>query len=247
MSNAFALAGKKILVTGASSGIGRQIAIEISNAGATAIITGRNNDRLHETIKSLSPGDHKMFAADLNREEELNALVAGTEKIDGLVLSAGIMKTIPFRLLNRQVLQEVMETNFIGQVLLVNKLIQKKLIANEASIVFISSIGGNVVGTVGNAAYSASKGAIEGIQKVMALELAPKKIRVNSILPGMVRTEMWSNGSVSEEQLAEDEKKYPLGYGEPSDVAHGCIYLLSHASRWVTGSSLVMDGGFSIQ
>jgi NAD(P)-dependent dehydrogenase (short-subunit alcohol dehydrogenase family) len=248
MIDLFSLAGKNILVTGASSGIGKQIAITVASMGATVNISARNSERLNDTLALLPGAGHKTYIADLTAASELDDLAQACPELDGIVFSSGIIKTLPFKFITETDLDDVMHTNFTAPVLLLNKLLKLKKIKKNSSIVFISSIAANLIGTKGNSMYSASKGAIAGMQKVLALELAPQKIRVNSIAPGMVKTEMWNNNtSFTAEQIQEDEKKYPLGYGEPADVANAAIYLLSDASKWVTGISLVLDGGFTIQ
>ena len=216
--------------------------------GATVYISARNRERLNETL-TLLPGDgHKFHIADLTEAADLDSLAQACPGLDGIVLSSGIIKTLPFKLITQNDLDDVIHTNFTAPVLLLNKLLKLKKIKRNSSIVFISSIAAGFIGTKGNAMYSASKGAIAGMQKVLALELAPQKIRVNSIAPGMVKTEMWENNTAfTAEQIQEDEKKYPLGYGEPTDVANATVYLLSDASKWITGISLVLDGGFTIQ
>ncbi|MBD1363985.1 SDR family oxidoreductase [Mucilaginibacter sp. ZT4R22] len=248
MNNPFSLKGKNILVTGASSGIGKAIAITAAAMDAQLHITARNEQRLNETYNSLTGPGHTTHIADLNIDAETEALVTSVSKLDGVVLSSGIIKTLPFKFINEGELNAIMQTNFTSPVLLLSKLIKSKKLNSGCSIVFISSIGGNFVGAKGNAMYSASKGAINAIQKVLTLELAPQKIRVNNVAPGMVKTEMWENSTTfSAEQIEEDAKRYPLGYGETSDVANAVVYLLSDASKWVTGISLVLDGGFSVQ
>lgn len=248
MNNPFSLAGKNILITGASSGIGKQIALTSSEMGAKLQITGRNKDRLADTYQLLSGNHHDIHIADLNIELELDELVRSVSNLDGLVLSSGITKTLPFKFINAAELSNIMQTNFISPILLLNKLLRQKKLNKKCSIVFISSIGGNNIGAKGNAMYSASKGAINAIQKVLTLELASQKIRINNVSPGMVKTEMWENSTIfTFEQIQEDEKRYPLGYGETTDVANAVIYLLSDASKWVTGISLVIDGGFTVQ
>lgn len=247
MNNPFNLSGKKILITGASSGIGRQIAISVALSGADLVITGRNTTRLAETFALLNGDNHQMLIADINSEEDADLLVENCNSLDGIVLASGILKTLPFKFVTAEALNDIMNSNFQSPVILLNKLIKMKKLNKGSSIIFISSIGGTLIGTIGNSMYSASKGAINSIQKVLALELAPQKIRVNSISPGMIKTPLWQEGSISNQQLLEDEKRYPLGYGRPEDVAFAAIYLLSDASRWATGSSLILDGGFSIQ
>lgn len=250
MNNPFTLVNKKILVTGASSGIGRQIALDTSRMGAGVCITGRNKERLYETFQQLDKNEgHQQVPADLNMADEIGFLASSVPQLDGVVLCSGIMKTLPFKFIKEDDLNNVMQTNFTSPIMLLNSLVKNKKLKKNASIVFISSIGGNIIGTKGNGMYSASKGAINAIQKVIALELAAQGIRVNNISPGMVKTEMWNtdDATITQEQLLEDEKKYPLGYGDVTDVANASIYLLSDASKWVTGITLVLDGGFSIQ
>lgn len=246
--NIFSLQGKKILVTGASSGIGKQTAIAIAMQGGEVIITGRNQSKLSITFDMLEGTGHQVVNADLNNAAEVERLVDVLPGLDGIVLNSGIMETLPFKFITEEKLGHLIKTNFTSPVMLLNKIIRKKILKKQSAVVFVSSIGGNVIGTVGNSMYSASKAAISGIQKVLALELASQKIRVNSICPGMVKTEMWmEDETITAEQLAIDEKKYPLGYGEPADVANAAVYLLSDAAKWVTGTSLILDGGFSIQ
>lgn len=248
MNNPFDLSNKNILVTGSSAGIGKQIAISASEMGANCWITGRNLERIQNTISNLSlTGNHKGIQADLNSEEEIKQLVSSLSSLDGVVLNAGMLKTAPFKFIKKEQIEESMQVNFTSSMLLLNELVKQKKLNKNASIVFISSIGGNVIGHVGNVIYSATKGAINGVVKVLALEMANRGIRVNSVMPGMIKTDLWDNGFYSEEQIAEDEKKYPLGYGEPQDVANTVVFLLSNASKWMTGSHLLLDGGYSAQ
>lgn len=214
--------------------------------GAETFITGRNEQRLSDVFNLLEvPGTQ--YVADLDIEQEQDNLIELMPNLDGVVLSAGIVKTLPFKFINRKDLDSIFETNFFSPAILINKLLKTKKLNKNGSVVFISSIAGNYVGTVGNAMYSASKGAINAMQKVLAIELSAQRIRVNNISPGMIKTELIYDPIFTEEQLKDDEKKYPLGFGEPIDVANAAIYLLSDASKWVTGSTLIIDGGFTIQ
>ena len=183
----------------------------------------------------------------MTNEIEIETLVEKVDFLNGIVLAAGITKTLPFKFLNERELSNIMNTNFQAPVILCQKLAKKKKIKNNSSIVFISSIAGNVIGNKGNGAYAASKAALNGICKVMAIELASQKIRTNCVSPGMVKTPMTANGfsSVSKEQLELNEKLYPLGYGEPEDVAYGVLYLASDEGKYLTGSELVIDGGWT--
>jgi NAD(P)-dependent dehydrogenase (short-subunit alcohol dehydrogenase family) len=242
------LINKNILITGATSGIGKQIAIASIAYGANVIFCGRSEERLVQ-LNNLFGDKHQYIKVDLALDEEINALSDIDIKLDGLVHCAGIMKTLAAKFVNREALHEIMNTNFYAPTLLTSNLLKKKKINKGASIVFISSIGGNFIASKGNAMYSASKGAVNGYAKVLALELSGQSIRVNTINPGMIKTEMWSpeTSSISQEQILEDEKRYPLGYGEPTDVAEATVFLLSNKSKWITGSNIVLDGGFTIQ
>lgn len=246
--NPFSLKGKVILVTGASSGIGRSIAIECAKLGAQLIITARNKERLTNTFNNLEGSEHQIILADISTDEEIAALCENLPQLDGVVHVAGIVKPKPFQFLNRQELELIMNINFYGPVLITNILLRKKLLKKYSSLVFISSISGTLCSYIGGSAYSASKSALQGILKGIALELAPKNIRVNSIVPGMIDTDILKESSVADETLIEDSKLYPLGrYGKPQDVAFATIYLLSDASNWVTGSNILLDGGYTLK
>ena len=244
LNNIFSLQDKTVLITGASSGIGQAIAITCSKMGATLIITGRNKLRLKETFSQLQGENNHMLIADLSNQNEIIELVSNLPLLNGIVHSSGIVKPKPFNFLNRIELEEIININFFGPALLTNEILRKKLFQKSSSIVFISSISGILCSSVGGAAYSASKGAINGLIKGMALDLAAKGIRVNSVLPGMIETNIFKDGSITLEQLDQDRKKYPLGrYGKPEEVAYAAIYLLSDASAWMTGSNILLDGG----
>lgn len=247
MFNPFSLEGKTIFVTGASSGIGRSVALETSRAGASLIITGRNDERLSETISALEGTGHRKIVADLQHQDELENLAEALPSLDGIVHCAGIVKTVPFSFISRDKLASIFETNFFAPALLSQLLVKSKKINRGSSIVFISSISGIFCASPGNSMYSASKGAINGLVKNMALDLALKKIRVNSINPGMIDTGLFKEDIISGEQFEEDMKRYPLKrYGIPEEVAWAAIYLLSDASKWVTGTNLLIDGGYTL-
>ena len=238
--NPFTLEGKTILVTGASSGIGRGIAIACSKMGATIVINGRNERRLAETINEMKGDNHLSLAADLSDGQALSAMVAKLPKLDGIVHCAGIGQRVLCKQLQETDVDDMMEVNFKAPVMLQAEILKQKKINKGASVVFIAS--GSP--TIGNAMYSASKGAIISYANCLALELAPRFIRVNCILPAMIWTDLIFKGGLTEEELKEDEKKYPLKrYGKPEDVANLAIYLLSDASTWMTGSSIKITGG----
>ena len=247
MYNPFSLENKTILVTGASSGIGRAIAVECSKMGASVIITARNEERLKETHSLMTGDGHSIITADLTIKNERDQLIEKLSILDGLVNCAGIIKTLPFQFINEKELENIMNINFTSPVLITAELIKKKILNKNSSIVFISSISGCMCVIGGNSLYSASKGAINSIMKNMALEMAPKGIRVNSINPGMVDTNIYNNGIITKEQIEEDKMKYPLKrYGKPEEIAYIAVYLLSDASSWTTGSSIVIDGGYTL-
>lgn len=245
--NPFSLEGKTVLVTGASSGIGRETAIACSRMGATVVITGRDAGRLQETICQMEEGAHVSAIADLTESADVERLVAELPSLDGAVLCAGNSTTLPLQFGTREKFDDMFEVNFFAPVELLRLLYKKKRLNKGASVVLIASIGGTYSFMPGNGVYGASKAALNSVMKYAAREFASRKVRVNSICPGMVDTPLIHRGTITEEQLAEDAKKYPLGrYGNPEDIAHGAIYLLSDASSWLTGHDLVIDGGFSI-
>jgi NAD(P)-dependent dehydrogenase (short-subunit alcohol dehydrogenase family) len=247
MHNPFKVEGKTIFITGASSGIGLATAIECSRMGAIVIITGRNIDRLNETYLKLEGKGHKQIIADLSKKEKINDLVTLLPCVDGVVHCAGIVEPLPFQFLSEEKLKFIFDINFTAPTILTQQLIKTKKVNKKASIVFISSISGVFCSSNGGAAYSASKGAINGMAKGMALDLAPQSIRVNCVTPGMIQTDLFANGTLSDEQLKEDINRYPLKrFGQAEEVAYAVIYLLSDASKWVTGSNLLIDGGYTL-
>jgi len=245
--NPFSLAGKTMLITGASSGIGRAIAIECAKMGAALAITGRNPERLDETYCVLSGNNHFQHPANLSNEEDIDKLVEVLPKLDGCVCNAGINRPLLAQYAERKDVFETFEINTFSVFLLIQKLLQHKKINKKASIVFTSSISGIYVSSVGGALYSASKGAIHGYLKGLALDLAGRGIRVNSVNPGMIDTQIFSENTITPEQLEEDKKRYPLKrFGKPEEVAYAAVYLLSDASEWVTGANLLIDGGYTL-
>lgn len=236
-----------MLVTGASSGIGQCTAIECAKMGAKVVVTGRNTVRLQETFDQLEGEGHVQIAADLDNEEDIERLVAESPVLDGLVNNAGRGLSKPVIFLKAGDLQGVFQTNIYGVALLTKALLKKKKIAKNASIVFTSSISA-YKSAPGLSVYAASKAAISAYMRTCALELAPKGIRSNAVLPGMVETKLINSGTYTDEDKQADLAFYPLGrYGCPNDIAFGVIYLLSDASAWVTGIEMIIDGGRSIK
>lgn len=249
--NPFSLENKTVLVTGASSGIGRATAIECSKMGATVIITARNKERLQEAFDALDRSfgqEHLQVIADMSTEGAVHQLADSMPVLDGVSLNAGIVKTLPIKFINGEALNEVLNVNMICPVLLAQRLLKKKKLHRGSSVVFTSSIGGVMISTVGNTMYGVSKGGLNAFMKGFALEMASNGIRSNSVNPGFVATNILASGTISEEQLKQNMAHYPLGrFGEPNDIAHAIIYLLSDASSWVTGHALVIDGGITIR
>ena len=246
MNNPFSLENKRIFVTGASSGIGQCIAIECSKMGAKMVVTARNQERLHETVSQLATSDSQEIIADISTIEGVDAIVEQVPELDGLVLNAGIIHTAPVKFINEENLMAVFNTNILSSIRLVQRLIKKKKLNRNASVVFISSISTFQV-KKGNSLYSATKGAVNSFAKALAIEVGHLGIRVNCIQPGNIKTRVMDAGAITEEQRAEYMKKYILGEGEPIDVAYPAIYLLSNAAKWVTGSIFTIDGGGTLQ
>ncbi|MFH1120054.1 MAG: SDR family oxidoreductase [Bacteroidota bacterium] len=247
MQHPFSLSGKKVLVTGASSGIGRSIAVQSSNQGADMLLSARDLPRLEETNSLLARGNHAIYVADLSLDDSIVSLADRLPELDGLVLNAGMVKTLPVKFITRETLETLFNVNFNGSVLLVQRLIRQKKIRKGASVCFISSVSSGYA-QMGNSVYSATKGAVNSFTRSLALELAPNGIRVNAILPGFVETGILGSGPIGQEQLNEHKKNFPAGrFGKPEDVAYLAVYLLSDASEWMTGSLLTIDGGYSIK
>lgn len=241
--NPFSLAGKTILVTGASSGIGRGVAVACSKMGAKVVVNGRNISKLEATCSMMEQDSSIVIAGDLTAGDVLPSLVASMPKLDGIVHCAGIGQRIPCKLVSEADVNGVMDVNFKAPALLMSSLLQQKKVNKGASIVFVASIA-SWSPSVGNAVYSASKGAIVSYANCLALELAPRSIRVNCISPAMVWTDLILNDGLEESQLKEDEQKYPLKrYGQPEDIAYLAVYMLSDASTWMTGSNVKISGG----
>jgi NAD(P)-dependent dehydrogenase (short-subunit alcohol dehydrogenase family) len=248
MANPFSLEGKTILVTGASSGIGRQTAIECSRMGASVVLTARNEDRLNETLNAMSGTNHSIVAADLLKQEDLDSLLCSVPELNGVVLCSGKGLTLPMQFATRDKFDDIFCTNFYSPFELLRLLYKKKKLQKNGSVVTIASLGGIQIFSGGNGVYGVSKAALASAMMFCAKEFAPRKVRVNCICPGMVDTPLIHRGTVTEEQLKENEKLYPLGrYGKPEDIAYAAVYLLSDAASWITGQQIVLDGGISIK
>ena len=242
--NPFSLCNKTILITGASSGIGRSCAIECSKMGATVVITGRDENRLQNTLLQMEGEGHVAISADLTSPTDIIRLINDCPTIQGVVHSAGVSGRSLLKTIKQKDIEKMMKTNFEAPVLLQRELLKLKKVQKGASIVFISSRA-PFAPSIGNGLYSASKGALIAYAKVLGLELASNNIRVNCICPAIVNTELL------EKEMYESgldfrnlEKQYPLGrIGKPEDIAYLAIYLLSDASQWITGSCIDATGG----
>ena len=245
--NPFSINGKTILVTGAASGMGKATAITCAKMGAKVVIADFNVEGMAQTMSELEGNDHCQFPLNLADDTTWVDLISNTPVLDGIANCAGIANMNPFMFVNREEFDKVFNINFFGPVLLTKSLIKAKKLNKGGSIVFVSSMDGTRIVHVGNSVYSASKSALMGVARNMAVDLAPKKIRVNCILPGTTDTPLIRTGNVTEESLAEVAKTFPLKrFGTPDDMAYGIIYLLSDASSFVTGTELVIDGGYTI-
>jgi NAD(P)-dependent dehydrogenase (short-subunit alcohol dehydrogenase family) len=247
----FSLKEKNILITGASSGIGKQCALTFSKLGANVILVARNEERLKNTFNAMKKGNHLLFSQDITEYEKLEELVSKSVekagKISGFVHSAGIETTLPMRNTETSNYENLFSINVIAGFELARIISKKKhLVNNGSSFVFISSVMG-FLGQAGKIAYCSSKGSLISGAKAMALELISKNVRVNCISPGMIQTELLNKmfGKISEESISEIKKMHPLGLGKPEYIANACVFLLSDASRWITGTNLIVDGGYS--
>ena len=245
--NPFTLEGKTILVTGASSGIGKATAIECAKMGAKLVITGRDVTRLNEVYGDLEGEGHIQIIADLSKDEDIRRLALEVPVLNGCVNNAGynVMSVIQF--IKKEELEHIMRVNLTAPIMLTQMLVKNKKIAKDSSIVFTSSISARGRNSVGNSMYSATKGGLSSFMKNAALELASKRIRCNAVLPGMVETPLKEGKSnITEEQWEINKQLYPLKrFGKPEEIAYGIIFLLSDASAWVTGTELIIDGGMT--
>jgi NAD(P)-dependent dehydrogenase (short-subunit alcohol dehydrogenase family) len=252
ITNVFQLENKNIIITGASSGIGRQCAITASKLGARVVLLARNKSNLEETLSLMDrQQEHFICPVDLmdfeKTEEEIKNVMTIVGKMHGIIHAAGISTTLPLRSISPSRMDDYFKTNVYGSIQLTRLLTKPAYLTERgASIIFLTSVMG-VVGEVGKTIYSLTKGALIAGSKSMALELAPKKIRVNCISPGVVVTPMSSNAIYTQDEASLEKTKsyHPLGLGEPEDIANGCMFLLADASRWITGTNIIIDGGYT--
>ena len=251
MYNPYSLEGKTILVTGASSGIGQATAIECSKLGANVVITARNEERLKKTFDDLDTSmgqQHQMVIADVSTHEGLEALVSALPALDGLYSNAGMaVGNKPIKFIKDDDIQTIMQTNTFSHAMLAKLLFKKKLLNKNASCVFTASIGGTKSYGPGNTIYGMSKAALESFVKYAAIEFAPREIRCNNVCPGMIETPLINLDALTDEDKAIDAEKYLLKrYGQPVEVARTTAFLLSDASSFITGTSIIIDGGYTV-
>lgn len=248
MKNPFNIEGKTIIVTGATSGIGRATAVACAQLGANVVLTGRNVSRLEETLSMMSDVcKHLIIPADLTDEAQVQGLLEKVPAVDGVACCAGVAEMKPFAFVTEEDVELMFKVNCFAPVMLVNKLLKAKKLNKGASVVFVSSVDGQKVVHAGNSVYSGSKSALVGLARNMAIDLAGKMIRVNCVLPGTTDTPMIHTGSATDESLAETAKSLPMKrFAQPEEIANAIIFLLSNAASYITGTEITVDGGSSI-
>ena len=248
MENPFSLEGKTILVTGAASGIGRATAIQCAEMGAKVLLVDLNEQGLKDSMTLMSRNDTEYRALDLTDLDKLIEMVCSLPKLDGVASNAGIVLSLLAKFSEPKDMERIFKINTFSHINLIQQLIAQKKLNKGASIVFTSSMSGVYCGLAGGSLYGATKSAILGYTKALAIELAPRGIRVNTIHPGMIETPLTSGTALSKELLEEDARNYPLGrYGKPEEIAYSIVYLLSDATVWMTGTQLLIDGGYSVK
>lgn len=245
-ANPFALTGCTVLVTGASSGIGRQIAISCAAMGARIIASGRNETRLHDTLNTLHGSGHTGIAAELTSETDIDRLVEQAGVVNGVVHCAGISRLAPLRMASQAHIAEVWKTNYEAPIMLTQRLLAKNRVAADGSILFMSSIAA-FIGVAGVGVYSGSKAALIATMRCLAMEVVKRRIRVNCLAPALVESPLLEATEKMVLSIETTKADYPLGFGKAEDVANAAVFFLSGASRWITGTTLVMDGGLTIR
>lgn len=248
MINPFSVEDKTILITGAASGIGKATATLCAEMGSKLILLDLNEKGLNEVKAEVSDTTVEIITINLTDFESLKEMVSELPKLDGVVSNAGIFYSMMAKLSEKSDMEKIFEINTFSHINLIQQLLEQKKLNKGASIVFTSSMSGVFCGAVGGSLYGATKSALAGYAKALAVELAPRGIRVNTVHPGMINTPLIHSAALSQDVLDEDKKNYPLGrYGEPEEVACSIVFLLSDATKWMTGTQLLIDGGFSVR
>ena len=244
----FSLESKRILITGGASGIGKATALLCAQMGADVILVDLNEQGLQQTAQEIEKESTIIKVVNLTNLDLLEEMISSLPKLDGVVSNAGIVYSLLAKFNEPSDIERIFNINTFSHINLVQGLIKQKKLNKGASIVFTSSMSGVYCGIAGGSLYGATKSALAGYSKALALELAPRGIRVNTVHPGMIQTPLTANTSLSQELLDEDAKNYPLGrYGKPEEVASAMVYLLSDATVWMTGTQLLIDGGYSLK
>ena len=247
-ANPFSLEGKTILITGSASGIGKATSLLCAQMGADVILVDLNEEGLKQTASEIGKESIAIHAVNLTNQEQLDGMISSLPKLDGVVSNAGIVYSLLAKFNEPSDAERIFSINTFSHINLIQGLIKQKKLNKGASIVFTSSMSGVYCGIVGGSLYGATKSALAGYAKALALELAPRGIRVNTVHPGMIETPLTKNTSLSQDVLDEDAKNYPLGrYGKPEEIAAAMVYLLSDATIWMTGTQLLIDGGYSVK
>ncbi len=246
--NPFSIEGKTILITGAASGIGRATALMCSELGARTVLLDLNEEGMKQTVSQMKEGSTEYYALSLTDYDKVVEVIAKFPKLDGVASNAGIVTSLLAKFSDIKEAERIFNVNTLSHIHLVQQLVAQKKLNKGASIVFTSSMSGVFCGLPGGSLHGASKAALVGYSKALAIELAPRGIRVNTIHPGMIVTPLTKGTALSQDVLDEDAKNYPLGrYGKPEEVAAAYVYLLSDATVWMTGSQLLLDGGYSVK
>lgn len=246
--NPFSIEGKTILITGAASGIGRATALMCSELGARTVLLDLNEEGLKQTVGQMEEGSTEYYALSLTDYDKVVEVIGKFPKLDGVASNAGIVTSLLAKFSDIKEAERIFNVNTLSHIHLVQQLVAQKKLNKGASIVFTSSMSGVFCGLPGGSLYGASKAALVGYSKALAIELAPRGIRVNTIHPGMIVTPLTKGTALSQDVLDEDAKNYLLGrYGKPEEVAAAYVYLLSDATVWMTGSQLLLDGGYSVK
>lgn len=240
------LSGKHILVTGASSGMGRVFCRMVAAEGGRVSLLARNIERLKETLSSMKGEGHQYYICDLTSDDQITASVGKLDALDGVVFCAGVNDYVPVKFIKQVKIDNIFKTNFYSQIILTKMLLKKKLINDNASLVYISSLSSQL-GVPGTLLYASSKAALNSAVRVIAAEVASKGIRANAICPGIVKTAMLSRTNIDKEIFTKQAEDYPLGLGTPEDVGNAVLYHLSDMSKWLTGNCMVIDGGYSLK
>lgn len=247
MVNDFSISEKNILIVGATSGLGRAFVTHSAGQDSHLYITGRNCAVLDELKKEYPGKIHLNKGCDIRSKEERDNYISSIEtQLNGVVFFSGITEYAPLKFQSEKSIFDLIDTNFTSNILFLQELSKRKKIAPSSSVVFLSSVSAQRGGSPGISIYAATKGAVESVVRVLSLEFAKSRVRINAIAPGLVMTPMMTQQtSLTPEQLKEQEKKYPLGYGKPEDISNLIQFLISDASQWITGTTITIDGGYS--